>query len=111
VDRDPSGIQLTDSKQFAVKLEETGVDIIDVSGGLCGSRSNQLQKIQGYFIPQAQAVKRVVNIPLIGVGGIRDPSYARRLIKEEAIDLVAVGTSILNDAQWATNFLQQLTHN
>jgi 2,4-dienoyl-CoA reductase-like NADH-dependent reductase (Old Yellow Enzyme family) len=108
VDRDLSGIQLTDSKQFAVKLEEAGVDIIDVSGGLCGSRPNQLQKFQGYFIPQAQAVKRVVNIPVIGVGGIRDPSYAHRLIKEEAVDLVAVGTPILNDAQWATNFLQQL---
>jgi 2,4-dienoyl-CoA reductase-like NADH-dependent reductase (Old Yellow Enzyme family) len=109
VDLDPSGTQLADSKHFAVKLEEAGVDIIDISGGFCGSRPKQLQKTQGFFIPQAQAVKSSVNIPVIGVGGIRDPNYANRLINEEAVDLVAVGTPILNDAQWATSFLQQLT--
>jgi 2,4-dienoyl-CoA reductase-like NADH-dependent reductase (Old Yellow Enzyme family) len=53
-------------------------------------------------------VKNSVSIPVIGVGGIRDPNYANRLINEEAVDLVAVGTPILNDAQWASNFLQQL---
>jgi 2,4-dienoyl-CoA reductase-like NADH-dependent reductase (Old Yellow Enzyme family) len=108
VDMDASGTQLEDSKQFAVKLEDSGVDIIDISGGLCGSRPKQLQKTQGFFIPQAQAIKSVVNVPVIGVGGIRDPSYANRLIKEEAVDLIAVGTPILNDAHWATNFLKQL---
>jgi 2,4-dienoyl-CoA reductase-like NADH-dependent reductase (Old Yellow Enzyme family) len=108
VDMDSSGTQLEDSKQFAVKLEGAGVDIIDISGGLCGSRPKQLQKTQGFFIPQAQAIKRVVNVPVIGVGGIRDPNYANRLIKEEAVDLIAVGTPILNEAQWASNFLQQL---
>lgn len=108
VDMDAAGTQLTDSEQFAVKLEEAGVDIIDISGGLCGSRPKQLQKTQGFFIPQAQAIKNAVNIPVIGVGGIRDPSYANRLIKEEAVDLIAVGTPILNDASWATRFLQQL---
>jgi 2,4-dienoyl-CoA reductase-like NADH-dependent reductase (Old Yellow Enzyme family) len=108
VDMDAAGTQLTDSEQFAVKLEEAGVDIIDISGGLCGSRPKQLQKTQGFFIPQAQAIKNAVNIPVIGVGGIRDPSYANRLIKEEAVDMIAVGTPILNDASWATRFLQQL---
>jgi 2,4-dienoyl-CoA reductase-like NADH-dependent reductase (Old Yellow Enzyme family) len=108
VDMDASGTQLEDSKQFAVKLEDAGVDIIDISGGLCGSRPKQLQTTQGFFIPQAQAIKRVVNVPVIGVGGIRDPNYANRLIKEEAVDLIAVGTPILNDAHWATNFLKQL---
>jgi 2,4-dienoyl-CoA reductase-like NADH-dependent reductase (Old Yellow Enzyme family) len=108
VDMNAAGTQLTDSEQFAVKLEEAGVDIIDISGGLCGSRPKQLQKTQGFFIPQAQAIKNVVNIPVIGVGGIRDPSYANQLIKEETVDMIAVGTPILNDASWATRFLQQL---
>ncbi len=108
VDMDPSGTQLTDSKLFAKKLEEAGVNILDISGGFCSPRPKQLQKTQGFFIPQAQAVKNSVSIPVIGVGGIRDPNYANRLINEEAVDLVAVGTPILNDAQWASNFLQQL---
>ena len=52
---------------FAMKLEELGVDIIDVSGGLCGGRPANLDSKQGYFIPQAERIKKVVSIPVIGV--------------------------------------------
>jgi 2,4-dienoyl-CoA reductase-like NADH-dependent reductase (Old Yellow Enzyme family) len=45
---------------------------------------------------------------VIGVGGIRDPEYANRLIRENTIDLVAVGRPMLNDAKWATHFLNKL---
>ncbi len=41
---------------------------------------------------------------MIGVGGIRDPEYANRLIMENTIDLVAVGRPMLNDANWASSF-------
>jgi len=50
-----------------MKLEELGVDIIDVSGGLCGGRPANLDSKQGYFIPQAERIKKVVSIPVIGV--------------------------------------------
>jgi 2,4-dienoyl-CoA reductase-like NADH-dependent reductase (Old Yellow Enzyme family) len=108
VDLESNGIQVDDSKLFARKLEDAGVDIIDISGGLCGSRPAQLEKTQGFFIPQAHTIRRVVDVPVIGVGGIRDPGYANRLIKEETVDLVAVGRPILNDADWATHFLNEL---
>ncbi|MFQ6087109.1 MAG: NADH:flavin oxidoreductase, partial [Candidatus Bathyarchaeia archaeon] len=78
-DLDPAGTQIEDSQKFAVKLEEAGVDIMDVSGGLCGSRPDQLQNRQGYLIPQAQQIKEVINIPVIGVGGITEPEYANKL--------------------------------
>jgi NADPH2 dehydrogenase len=105
-DRDVAGVQLRDTTRFASQLEAAGVDIIDISGGLCGSRPAALEATPGFFIPQAQAVKKVVNIPVIGVGGIREADHANRLLKEEAVDLIAVGRPILNDASWALNFLQ-----
>ena len=40
------------------KLEASGVDIIDVSGGMCGSEPKQLRHVKGYFIPQASEIKR-----------------------------------------------------
>lgn len=111
VDLDPSGIQIKDSEQFAVKLEEIGVDIIDVSGGLCGSRPAQLQGTQGYFIPQAQQIKEVVNVPIIGVGGITDPEYADKAIREKKVDLVAVGRKLLKDPNWADEAIKKLRNN
>jgi len=106
-DLDPEGVKIEDSKKFAVKLEEAGVDIIDVSGGLCGSRPAQLQSRQGYFIPQAQKIKKVVDIPIIGVGGITQPEYANKVIQEEKVDLVAVGRALLKDPDWATKITKK----
>lgn len=108
VDMDPKGIQIEDSKKFAMKLEEAGVDIIDVSGGLCGSRPAELQGRQGYFVPQAQQIKKVVNMPVIGVGGITEPEYADKLIQERKVDLVAVGRTLLKDPDWAIKAIKTL---
>ncbi|MFQ6096059.1 MAG: tRNA-dihydrouridine synthase [Candidatus Bathyarchaeia archaeon] len=108
VDLDPVGTRIEDSQKFALKLEEAGVDIIDVSGGLCGSRPAPLQNIQGYFIPQAQKIKEVVDIPVIGVGGITDPEYADKLIREGRVDLVAVGRGLLKDPDWAVKAIKIL---
>lgn len=100
-DLDPAGTQIEDSRKFAVKLEEAGVDVIDVSGGLCGSRPEQLQSIQGYFISQAQQIKEVVGIPVIGVGGIRNPEIADEFIREGKVDLVAVGRELFRNPDWS----------
>ena len=108
VDMDPKGIQIEDSKKFAMKLEEAGVDIIDVSGGLCGSRPAELQGRQGYFVPQAQQIKKAVDIPVIGVGGITEPEYADKLIQERKVDLVAVGRALLKDPDWAIKAIKTL---
>jgi 2,4-dienoyl-CoA reductase-like NADH-dependent reductase (Old Yellow Enzyme family) len=99
-DLDPAGLQIEDSRKFAVQLEEAGVDIIDVSGGICGSRPAQLQEKQGYFIPQAEQIKKVINVPVIGVGGIKEAEYADSLIKEGRVDLVAVGRELMRDPDW-----------
>ncbi len=107
-DLDPAGTKIEDSQKFAVKLEGGGVDIIDVSGGLCGHEPAQLRNIQGYFIPQAQRIKKVVDVPVIGVGGITTPKYADKLIRDEMVDLVAVGRKLINDPDWATKAIETL---
>ena len=107
-DLDPAGTTIKDSKKFAVRLEEAGVDIIDVSGGLCGSRPEQLQDRQGYFLPQAQQIKEVVDIPVIGVGGITEPEYANMVIREGRVDLVAVGRALLKDPDWAAKAVEAM---
>jgi len=105
---DPAGTQIEDSKRFAVKLEEAGVDIIDVSGGICGGAPASLEGTQGFFVPQAQEIKKVVNVPVIGVGGIIEPEYADKIVKEGRVDLVAVGRGLLNDPDWAVKAIEKL---
>jgi NADPH2 dehydrogenase len=108
VDLDPAGTQIEDSKKFAAKLEAAGVDIIDVSGGLSGGSPAQLQNIQGYFIPQAREIKKVVDVPVIGAGGITEPEYANNVIHDKKVDLVAIGRALLNDPDWAIKAINKL---
>ncbi len=108
VDLDPKGTNIKDSQQFALKMEEIGVDIIDVSGGMCGHLPNKLVNKQGFFIPQAEKIKKILKIPVIGVGGITDPFYADRLVQEERVDLVAVGRELLKDPDWPLKALNRL---
>jgi len=107
VDLLPGGLTVEESMKFALKLEEYGVDVIDVSGGLCGSRPPSLTG-QGYFIPIAEKIKNVVGIPVIGVGGIKDPLYADEIVRSGRVDLVAVGRAMLNDPDWASKAIETL---
>ncbi len=109
----PGGLSLDEAKGVAQSLAERGVDAIDVSGGLVGSRPESLQGTPGYFVPLAEEIKKVVDVPVIGVGGIQTPEFANQVIVKERADLVAVGRAILTDAEWAskaTKTLKQILH-
>ena len=97
----PMGTHIEDAIVFAKKLQEAGVDILDISGGMCGSEPKQLQHIKGYFVPQAVAVKASVNVPVIGVGGIKEAAFADELVRLGRVDLVAVGRALWHDSEWA----------
>lgn len=104
----PKGISIEESTVFAKMLEQSGVDIIDVSGGMCGSDPKQLQRVKGYFIPQASAIKKAVNVSVIGVGRIRDFEYADELVHTGQVDLVAVGRALWADPEWAVKAVEKL---
>jgi 2,4-dienoyl-CoA reductase-like NADH-dependent reductase (Old Yellow Enzyme family) len=104
----PNGTHVDDSAAFAVKLEQYGVDVVDVSGGLCGSEPKQLRSVKGYFIPQAYEIKKAVRTPIIGVGGITEAEYADKLVREGKVDLVAVGRALWKDPKWAEKAVETL---
>ena len=51
------------------------------------------------------AVRKAVGIPVIGIGGIRTPEQAERVLTEGLVDLVGVGRAMLADPQWAAKTL------
>lgn len=104
----PNGTHIENSVVFAKKLEEAGVDIIDVSGGMCGSEPKQLRQVKGYFVPQANEIKKSVCVPIIGVGGITEAEFADKLVNDGKVDLVAVGRAFWRDPLWAEKALEKL---
>ncbi|MDQ1279414.1 MAG: NADH:flavin oxidoreductase [Thermoproteota archaeon] len=104
------GLTLEDGLKVAEGLEAAGISVIDVSAGLGGIQPlDPNARVQGFFVPYATAVKKVVKINVIGVGGIKDPLFADSLVKEGRTDLVAVGRAFNANPNWAKEAISILT--
>ena len=106
-DETPGGLELDESCAVAERLAQLGVDLIDVSGGLQGSRGSG--KVPGYFVPYAAAIKTRLQIPVLVTGGIREPVVADRIVREGQADLVGIGRAMLEDPEWARKAIQTLS--
>lgn len=105
-DETPGGLELDDACRAAELLVGNGTDLIDISGGLQGSRG--AGKGPAYFVPYASAVKARVRVPVLVTGGIREAELADRIIREEQADLVGIGRAMLEDADWARQAIETL---
>jgi 2,4-dienoyl-CoA reductase-like NADH-dependent reductase (Old Yellow Enzyme family) len=105
----PGGITTKEGVEAAKMIAKKGINIMDVSGGIGGIGGSGL-KGPGYFVPYAAAVKKVVDIPVIGVGGIQTAEEADEIIRSGKVDLVAVGRAILKDSEWASKAVEYLSN-
>ncbi len=105
-DETPGGLELPAAVALARRLSDEGLDLIDVSGGLQGSRPPG--RAPGWFLPYAEAIKREVRVPVNVTGGFGDPVFADRVIREGRVDLVGVGRAMLNDPEWARKAIETL---
>lgn len=94
------GSTIEDSVYAAKVLEKAGVDMINVSGGMCRySRKGHTEP--GYFQDMSSAIKKAVTIPVMLTGGVKTKDDAEKLLKSGAADLIGVGRELLKNPHWA----------
>ena len=94
------GWTLPDALRLAPILEKNGADYLHVSAGVYGSTQLTIPSMyveHGCFVHLAEAVKKVVNIPVVGVGRVKSPELADRILKEDRVDVVAMGRALIAD--------------
>ncbi len=101
------GLTSQEAKLAARHLEQAGVDVLDISGGLGGSGHERFTE-QGYFVPLAEGIKKMVKVPVIGVGNITEPEYADRIIREQRVDMVALGHMLLSNPEFPKQAAKKL---
>ena len=92
-----NGLSLEDSIAASKILADAGIDAIELSGGtlssgkLSPSRSgiNKEEK-EAYFKEAAAAYNKVINIPLILVGGMRSLNVAEKIINSGSADYISM---------------------
>jgi NADPH2 dehydrogenase len=103
----PGGLTIEESKKMAPALVAAGVDVLDISSGICGIY-HPTDKKAGFFIPIAEEIKKAVSIPVIGVGGITTAELANKYVSEERVDLVAIGRALMRDPAWGVKAMKAL---
>lgn len=96
------GIQIAESKALAMLLEAAGVDAINCSQGGLGCRQVVIAPSmvqQAAYISNAEAIKAVVDIPVIGVGRITTPAVAEAVLRSGQADMVAMGRASIADPE------------
>ena len=88
-----------DAARAAAILEKAGIDVLDVSGGMC-RYTREGREEPGYFRDAAEAIKKAVSVPVILTGGVKTLSDAETLLRDGVCDLVGVGRALLKDPNW-----------
>jgi 2,4-dienoyl-CoA reductase (NADPH2) len=100
----PDGWSLVEARQAAPRLAGAGLAYLSVMGGTYESffipERQAQEKHQGYMAGLAQAIKEVVDIPVIAAGRIQQPAFAEELIQQGQADLVGLARVLLADPQW-----------
>lgn len=97
-DEKPHGLAVEDTVPVARELAALGVDLISVSGNLCGYGMDRTNG--SYFAPYAAAIREAVGgkVPVECTGGIRGIKSAEKLLGDGCCDLIGVGRPLVADA-------------
>ncbi len=100
------GLTIGTTSRFAMSLEEHGIDLIDVSGGM--SAFLVVDERPGYFRMHSRTIKGMVDIPVMVTGGINTPELAEETLRSQDADIIGVGRALLSNPRWALDALQKL---
>ena len=96
-----NGMPLADMVPIARRLEEAGVDMINVSAGDTPERT-----VPDYYWPAgvnvhlAETIRRQVQVPVLACGRVRTVAEAESMLQQEQADLVGLGRALLADPEF-----------
>jgi len=96
-------------KKLAPLLVEAGIDCLDVSAGSTAGSGDWIgQPIyygHGCIVELAEAIKQVVDLPVVTAGRINNPGLAEKILARERADIIAIGRGALADPDFANKAL------
>ncbi|MFC1968812.1 FAD-dependent oxidoreductase [Chloroflexota bacterium] len=94
----PDGIRIEDTRELARMVEKAGASAIHVMASSPALLYPPMCEPPGSKVHLAEAVKKVVNVPVIAVGKIT-PEVGERVLSEGKADLVAIGKALWADPE------------
>ena len=100
--RGKGGLEAEEGIRFAKLLEEAGVDMIQVAqANHTGNMGDTIPPMgtapYNWTLPVAEAVKKVVSIPVATVGRVVTPEAGEEILRNGQADIIGYGRSLLCD--------------
>ena len=103
-------VTLDDALDHAKKLEEVGLDFLDVSYGFANQAIIEVP--EGETLKDihyaAKRIKEHVSIPVFAVNGIRTAQQAQQVVELTNVDAVHLGRNFLVDPNWAKKVMANI---
>jgi 2,4-dienoyl-CoA reductase-like NADH-dependent reductase (Old Yellow Enzyme family)/thioredoxin reductase len=93
------GITIDMAREYALMLVEAGVDGFSISSGPFETHHKQfpsMYQTSGALVPLAEAIKKVVKVPIIAVGKI-DAALGERVLQEGKADFIEMCRPLMAD--------------
>ena len=100
------GLSQEDAVYAAKSFEKAGVDVLDISGGMCMFFTDDDRA--GFFDYLSKPIYDEVDIPVILTGGVKTGQDVEDILNREVSDLVGVGRSVFKDSNWIANQIKSL---
>ena len=97
------GLKLSEAVAACKYLAPFGLDGINVSAGIYETMNEAWEPIsypEGWKLYLAEAIKKEVDVPVFGVGSIRNPDFAEKVLAEGRVDAVVLARQMLADPDW-----------
>ena len=102
-DYEPDGFPIEETIELAKVLEKEGIDAFHISGGDHHTMIHQVSPMAidvCHNVWAAEAIKKVVHVPVIASGSITLPEYAEEIIASGKGDFVGLGRPLWADPEW-----------
>ncbi len=88
-----------ESRLFASKAENAGVDLLDVTGGWHETRIPQLNMCVPHqaYVYLAQGIKSAVSVPVLASNRINNPQIGEEILRNGQADLITIARGLLAD--------------
>lgn len=104
IGKEGKGYGLDEGVEMCKILDKEGVDAIDVSSACYDTINYWLEPVTfdlGWRKYMAEAVKKVVSVPVLAANIIRTPEQAEQQLQEGVQDFISLGRPLLADPYWA----------
>ncbi len=109
-DKLEGGLTETDALEVIRLLDQTSIDLIDISGGTYfpGAKASSDGLTQGpYFLDFARRAKGLTKVPLMATGGFKRREEAVDALASGAVDMVGIGRALALNPRLAQDWLTQ----